>query len=164
MKRTLLLIAVAVATVCMRARNPLPKVYDESVDPMTQIDKALAQAKKEQKNVIVQLGGNWCVWCLRFADFITKDTLIDATIRKNYEYIHVNTPRRGTPQAKAAEPLQRRLDNAGRFGYPVLVVLGPDGKVLHIQDSSFLESGQSYDSAKVLRFLRNWTPACTGQQ
>lgn len=163
MKRTLLLIAVAVVTIGMAAQNPLPKVYDEHVDPMAQIDKTLAKAAKEKKNVIVQLGGNWCVWCLRFADFITKDAQIDAVIKQNYEYIHVNTPRRGTPQAKAAEPLHKRLNNAGRFGYPVLVVLSPDGKVLHIQDSSFLESGKSYDTSKVLRFLNNWTPESVKQ-
>lgn len=162
MKRTLSLIALALATtLAMRAQNPLPKVYDENIDPMAQIDKAVAKAKTEKKNVIVQLGGNWCIWCLRFADFITKEAQIDSVIRHNYEYIHVNIPRRGTPQAKAAEPLQKSLDNAGRFGYPVLVVLGPDGKVLHTQDSSFLESGQSYDASKVLRFLNCWTPENT---
>ena len=118
----------------------------------------MAKAAKGKKHVIVQLGGNWCIWCLRFADFITKDADIKATIDKNYEYIHVNIPRRGTPQYEAAAPLQKRLDNAGRFGYPVLVVLSPKGKVLHIQDSSFLESGNSYDKGKVLRFLKNWTP------
>ena len=63
-----------------------------------------------------------------------------------------------TPEEKAAEPLQKRLNNAGRFGYPALVVLSPDGKVLHIQDSSFLEHESSYDAKKVLRFLKSWTP------
>lgn len=158
MKKTLLTLVMAMTCMALYAQAPLAKVYNESIDPMTQIDEALAKATKEKKNVIVQLGGNWCIWCLRFADFITKDTLINATIEKNYEYIHVNIPRRGTPQAKDAEPLQKRLENAGRFGYPVLVVLGPDGKILHIQDSSFLEEGKSYDAKKVLRFLNGWTP------
>ncbi len=158
MKRILLLIAVAMATMGTEAQSYLPRVYDENINPIEQIDKALSKAIKEKKNVIVQLGGNWCIWCLRFADFITEDAQIDSVITKNYEYIHVNTPRRGTPQAKDAEPLQKRLNNAGRFGYPVLVVMSPNGKVLHIQDSSFLESGSTYDASKVLRFLKNWTP------
>lgn len=163
MKRTLAFIAMTMVMAGAGAQTPLPKVYDESIDPMMQIDKALAKAKDEHKNVIVQLGGNWCVWCLRFADFITKEAPIDSVIRHNYEYIHVNTPRRGTPQAKAAEPLQKRLHNAGRFGYPVLVVMDADGNVLHIQDSSFLESGSSYDADKVLRFLNGWTPESAKQ-
>jgi uncharacterized protein YyaL (SSP411 family) len=158
MKKTILILAFALTCIWANAQTQLPKVYNEKIDPITQIDKAVAKATKAKKNVIVQLGGNWCIWCLRFADFITKDADIKATIDQNYEYIHVNIPRRGTPQYEAAAPLQKRLDNAGRFGYPVLVVLSPSGKVLHIQDSSFLESGNSYDQAKVLRFLKNWTP------
>ena len=52
----------------------------------------------------------------------------------------------------------KRLDNCGRFGFPVFVVLNDEGKVLHIQDSSFLEEGQGYSQEKVLRFFKNWTP------
>ena len=36
--------------------------------------------------------------------------------------------------------------------------LDENGKVLHVQDSSFLEEGQGYNKDKVLRFLNNWTP------
>jgi hypothetical protein len=38
------------------------------------------------------------------------------------------------------------------------VVLDKNGKVLHIQDSSFLEEGQGYSKEKVLRFFKSWTP------
>ena len=54
--------------------------------------------------------------------------------------------------------LMKRLNNAGRFGFPVFVILDGDGKVIHIQDSSFLEEGQGYNQEKVLRFFKNWTP------
>lgn len=158
MKKVFLAIVLALTHLGMNAQTLLPKVYNENIDPIKQIEQAVSKASNNQKNIIVQLGGNWCIWCLRFADFISKDADIKSTIDKSYEYIHVNIPRRGTPQYEAAEPLQKRLNNAGRFGYPVLVVLNPFGKVLHIQDSSFLESGNTYDHAKVLRFLKNWTP------
>ena len=57
----------------------------------------------------------------------------------------------------------KRLDNCGRFGFPVFVVLAEKGKVIHIQDSSFLEEGQGYDREKVLRFFNNWTPKAMKQ-
>ena len=158
MKKAFFTLVLALACLGVNAQTALPKVYNESIEPLKQIEQTVGKASKNKKNIIVQLGGNWCIWCLRFADFITKDADIKATIDTNFEYIHVNIPRRGTPQYEAAAPLQKRLNNAGRFGYPVLVVLSPSGKVLHIQDSSFLESGNSYDQAKVLRFLKNWTP------
>ena len=139
----------------------LKKVYNEDINPIEQIDQAVVKAKSEGKFVICQVGGNWCPWCLRFADFITNDTTISKVIDDNFVYIHVNyTPRKSEGEAKArqAAELMKRLDNCGRFGYPVFVVLGEDGKVVHIQDSSFLEEGQGYNKEKVLRFFNNWTP------
>ena len=164
MKKTIFTLALAlVANITIMAQTSLPKVYNEKINPMTQLDQTISKASKSKKNIIVQLGGNWCIWCLRFADFISKDAEIKSTIEENYEYIHVNIPRRGTPEEKLAEPLQKRQAYAGRFGYPALVVLSADGKVLHIQDSSFLESGNGYDSKKVLRFLKCWTPKAVNQ-
>ena len=139
----------------------LKKVYNEDINPIEQIDQAVAKAKSEGKFVVCQVGGNWCPWCLRFADFITNDTTISKVIDDNFVYIHVNyNPRKSEGEAKArqAAELMKRLDNCGRFGYPVFVVLGEGGKVVHIQDSSFLEEGQGYNKEKVLRFFNNWTP------
>ena len=144
----------------------LNKVYNEYINPIEQIDQAVAKAKSEGKFVVCQVGGNWCPWCLRFADFITNDTTVSKVIADNFVYIHVNyNPRKSEGEAKArqAAELMKRLDNCGRFGYPVFVVLGEDGKVVHIQDSSFLEEGQGYNKEKVLRFFNNWTPKAVMQ-
>ena len=145
------------------AQTGLKKVYDETLDQNVQIDQALKQAKAEGKFVICQVGGNWCPWCLRFADFITKDQEISQLIADNFVYIHVDySPKsfKDDPVKKQrTEKMMKRLNNPGRFGYPVFVVLDAKGKVLHIQDSSFLEEGQGYDKAKVLRFFKNWTPS-----
>ena len=144
----------------------LKKVYNEDINPIEQIDQAVAKAQSEGKFVVCQVGGNWCPWCLRFADFITNDTTVSKVIDDNFVYIHVNyNPRKSEGEAKArqAEELMKRLDNCGRFGYPVFVVLGEDGKVVHIQDSSFLEEGQGYNKEKVLRFFNNWTPKAVMQ-
>ena len=129
------------------------KYYDENIDPIQQIDKAVAKAKSSDKNVICQVGGNWCRWCIMFARFIEGDKEIKGLIDKNYEYIHVNWPQKGV-----SEDLKKRLHNAGRFGFPVFVVLDGKGNVVHIQDSSFLEEGEGYNKDKVMRFLKNWTP------
>lgn len=148
--------------------TPSAKVYDENVNQMEQLDQALAKASSEGKYVISQVGGNWCPWCLRFAKFITDDADIASLISRNFVYIHTNYPRRGGGNSDPArtEVLKttlKRLGSPERFGFPVFVVLNADGKVLHIQDSSFLEEGQGYDKQKVLRFLNNWTPqAVTG--
>lgn len=140
----------------------LKKVYNEEINPIEQIDQAVAKAKTEGKFVVCQVGGNWCPWCLKFADFIANDPAISKVIDENFEYIHVNyNPRKsqGPEQVEQGKALMKRLDNAGRFGFPVFVILDEEGKILHIQDSSFLEEGEGYNQEKVLRFFKNWTPS-----
>ena len=166
MKRRIVMgFVVLLLTLTANAQTALKKVYNEEINSLEQIDQTLAKAKADGKFVVCQVGGNWCIWCLRFADFITNDTTISKVIDENFEYIHVNyKPRKseGAEKAQQAAALMKRLDNCGRFGFPVFVVLNADGKVLHIQDSSFLEEGQGYNQEKVLRFFKNWTPKAVG--
>ena len=160
MKKVLLLFAMLYALTA-EAQTGLKKVYNEEINPIEQIDQAVATAKSAGKFVVCQVGGNWCPWCLRFADFISKDADITTLIADNFEYIHVNyNPRKSEGEAKQqqAAALMKRLDNCGRFGFPVFVVLNEEGKVIHIQDSCFLEEGQGYNKEKVLRFFKSWTP------
>ena len=155
MKKLLVLIfAVLMCLPCVGAQNV--KVYDESIDPFAQIDEAVQKAANEGKYVCCQLGGNWCPWCLKFAKFITEDAEIAKVVDDNYVYIHVNYKSR---KDELAQRVSKRLGNAGRFGFPVLVILNPDGSVLHIQNSAYLEEGQGYDKAKVQEFFGQWTPA-----
>ena len=145
----------------VNAQTALKKVYDENINPVEQIEQAVAKAQTEGKFVVCQVGGNWCPWCLRFADFITNDSTISRVISDNFVYIHVNyNPRKSESPEKTAlaKKMLERLNNPARFGFPVFVVLDGQGRVLHIQDSSFLEEGQGYDASKVLRFFNNWTP------
>ncbi len=150
----------------MNAQTALKKVYNEDINPIEQIDGALAKAKADGKFVVCQVGGNWCPWCLRFADFITNDATISNVIDENFVYIHVNyNPRRagGEDKRLLAKRMLERLNNPARFGFPVFVVLDEEGRVIHIQDSSFLEEGQGYNQEKVLRFFKNWTPKAVKQ-
>ena len=153
----LIALALSMATVSFAQQQgskepPLPKVYDESIDAMAQIDAAIVRAQKEHKYVLCQVGGNWCPWCLRFADFATKDSVVNQIITDNFIYIHVNTSKSN----KNIEAM-KRLENPGRFGYPVFVILDAKGNRLHTQNSVYLEEGKGYNEKKVADFLRNWT-------
>lgn len=160
---TTLLMAMAISLV--HAQNALKRVYNETIAPMTQIDDALVKAKAANKYVVCQVGGNWCPWCLRFADFVEKDSVVNKTVNDNFEFIHVNyNPRKSsTTTTDNSAALMHRLGNPARFGFPVFVVLDTNGKVLHIQDSSFLEEGKGYSEKRVLRFFNNWTPKAVEQ-
>lgn len=152
------------AVLALGANAQLKKVYNDDIDPMEQIDNAIAQANEQGKFVICQVGGNWCPWCLRFADFITKDEEIAKLVDDNFVYIHVSYNPRNSTNETRDKAMLKRLGNPGRFGYPVFVVLNQDGNVIHIQDSSFLEEGKGYNKEKVLRFFKAWTPKAVNAQ
>ena len=153
MKKTLFALLLLVAALPALAQEK-KQYYNEEINAMEQIDQAVAQAQQSGKFVICQVGGNWCPWCIRFADFIAADTEIKQLVDDNFVYIHVNySPKNKNPEA------MERLSKCTRFGFPVLVVLNDKGEVIHLQDSSYLEEDKSYNKEKVTRFFKNWTPA-----
>ena len=153
MKKTLFALLLLVAALPALAQEK-KQYYNEEINAMEQIDQAVAQAQQSGKFVICQVGGNWCPWCIRFADFIAADSEIKQLVDDNFVYIHVNySPKNKNPEA------MERLSKCTRFGFPVLVVLNDKGEVIHLQDSSYLEEDKSYNKEKVTRFFKNWTPA-----
>lgn len=150
MKKWFIIVAVCSIFHIAEAQAPL---YDENANAMQQITEAVARASQEHKYVLCQVGGNWCPWCIRFARFVQADTAISSIMANNYVYIHVNYSK-----ANKNEQAMRYLGNPARFGFPVLVVLDEEGKVLHIQNSAYLEEGNSYSADKVKDCLQQWTP------
>ena len=52
MKKISLLLTLAfVACISISAQNALPKVYNENINPLEQIDNTIVKAKKSKKNI-----------------------------------------------------------------------------------------------------------------
>lgn len=128
------------------------KLYDPSIDGMKQLNEAVAKAKLSGKHILVQYGGNWCPWCIKFDAFSKSDSEISKIISENYISIKLNY----SPENKNSEA-NEHLGNPARFGFPVFIIVNNHGRILHIQDSALLESGEGYDKKKVAGFLMNWT-------
>jgi thioredoxin-related protein len=128
------------------------KIYDPTLDGMKQIKEAVASAKSAGKHVLVQYGGNWCSWCIKFDAFCKADQEISKLLSENYIKINLNY----SPENKN-DAANIFLGNPARFGFPVFIIIDGTGKVLHIQDSGLLEEGDGYNQKKVTGFFRNWT-------
>ncbi|MFO1306191.1 MAG: thioredoxin family protein [Burkholderiales bacterium] len=130
----------------------LPKKFEPSRDPAKDVAAAAAQAKAENKRVLVDVGGEWCVWCHLMDDFIAANADVRAVLDANYVMVKVNWSRENKNEAF--------LDQFPKIkGYPHLFVLDGDGKLVHSQDTDVLELGRGYDKAKYLAFLKKWAPA-----
>jgi len=130
------------------------KLYDPTLDGMKQIKESVATASKAGKHVLIQYGGNWCSWCIKFDAFCKADTAISNIISKNYILVKLNY----SPENKN-DAANKLLGNPTRFGFPVFIILDGKGNVIHIQDSGLLEDGKGYSKQKVTGFFSNWTAA-----
>jgi thioredoxin-related protein len=156
----------ATTTFAQETKDPAKavKIYNPSANAAADLSAATSKANKSGKNVLVQVGGNWCIWCIRFHDLVKNTPELNKYIADNYEWVLVNW----SPEQKNTAILNK-LGNPGRFGYPVFVVLDGKGKVLHIQDSGYLErddqesvkDGKGHSVKKVMGFLKNWNFAAT---
>jgi thioredoxin-related protein len=132
----------------------LPKPYNPKADAQADINKLVVQAQKEGKNIMIQAGGNWCIWCLRFNNFVQTTPELKEMVDKNYLYYHLNY----SPDNKN-EKVFAQYDNPGeKFGYPVFIVLDKNGKMIKVQQSDVFEDGKGYSKEKVKVFFNTWAP------
>jgi len=156
MKKTLSTLLLLI-TVSLAFSQDLKKfnLYKPSENAEKKIAEAVKKAKAEGKHVFIQIGGNWCIWCARFNDFVTTDNSIDSLIGANYVVYHLNYS-----DENKNEKLLAKYRFPQRFGYPVFLVLDGAGKLLHTQNTGYLENGKkSYDREAVIGFLKDWSPA-----
>jgi thioredoxin-related protein len=82
---------LACATVAYsQADTAKPHLYNPMADADKQIAEAVAKAKKEKKHVLLQIGGNWCIWCIRFNKFVESDSSLKAALDADYVVEHIN--------------------------------------------------------------------------
>ncbi|HOI28580.1 MAG TPA: thioredoxin family protein [Melioribacteraceae bacterium] len=125
--------------------------FDPSKDPFSDLKTAVEKAAKENKRIILDVGGEWCIWCHRLDAFIDSDEEIKNFLTGNYIVIKVNF----SPENKNEKFLSQfpKIN-----GYPHMFVLEKDGKFLHSQDTGLLEKDKSYSREKILEFLKEWAP------
>ncbi len=129
-------------------------LYHPEENADSAIQAAVKQAKQQGKHVLIQAGGNWCIWCARFNDFVTTDKQLDSAMHAGFVVYHLNYSKENY-NAKVF----RKYGFPQRFGFPVILVLDNKGNLLHTQNSAYLEEGKSYSHDKVIGFFNDWSPA-----
>lgn len=102
---------------------------------------ALATAAKENKKVLLDFtGSDWCGWCIK----LKKETF-DQPAFKDYADKNLVLVEIDYPQGKSQSPeVKKQNDSLQRQyqvdGFPTLVLLDPQGKVIK-QQSGFIPGG-----------------------
>lgn len=128
--------------------SPLEK-FDEKRDAAADIRHAVAEAKRSGRRVLLDVGGEWCVWCHRLDSLFVKNPDLNEYLHANFVVVKVNWSKNN----KNEEVLSKYPRVAG---YPHLFVLDETGRLLHSQDTSELEEGKGHSREKMFAFLRTW--------
>jgi thioredoxin-related protein len=108
-----------------------------AADPgwLTNVPQALAQAKKENKMVLLNFtGSDWCGWCIKFKSEALETQEFATYAARNLVCVEVDFPRK-TPISAALKQANKALAAQYKVtGYPTFVVLSKDGKELGRQD------------------------------
>lgn len=124
--------------------------FDPSRDAAADIRNAVQLARKQNKNIILDVGGEWCPWCKKLDQFFVDNKDAAALLRRHFIVVKVNFSQENQDE--------KVLSNYPKItGYPHLFVLDKNGKLLHSQDTGLLESGDHHDHDKVMAFLRKWS-------
>lgn len=135
----------------LQAQEKKNKLYN----PYENADSAITIVKKkaalEGKHILIQIGGNWCSWCIEFNRFTTTDKQMDSLLKADFVIYHLNYSKENLNKK-----LLEQFGFPQRFGFPVFIVLDNNGKQLHTQNSSYLEKDKSYNKEKVMEFFQHW--------
>ena len=153
-KNQIVLLLILASSALVFGQNQEALIYNPNADAFAQIAEAAKKAKAENKHILVQVGGNWCSWCIRLHKFYSEDTQLDSALKANYVPVLLNYSKENKNEAILAT-----FGFPQRFGFPVLLILDSNGNRIHTQSSVYLEEGKGYNKDKLLGFFRDWSPA-----
>lgn len=127
------------------------QVYKVYADAAYELKYAKERALKEKKNIIIFVGGNWCVWCKRLDAFLKNDPDLTKALGE-YEVMHINYSKENKN-----EKILATFNNPQQFGFPVIVLLDDKGNYMATQNTGDLEEGKGYSKEKITGFLHKWS-------
>jgi protein disulfide-isomerase len=97
----------------------------------TDLNDALAVAKKENKVVLVNFtGSDWCVWCKRLSNEVFSKSEFEDFAEKNLVLVKIDFPR-NIQQSNATKYYNQQLaDMYGVEGFPTVILLDKNGRGL----------------------------------
>jgi len=125
--------------------------FDPGRDAAKDIGSAVTEARRSGRRVLLDVGGDWCIWCRRLDTLFATHPELAEYRNAHYVTVKVNWSK----ENKNEQVLSRYPPVSG---YPHLFVLGDDGTLIRSQNTGELEKGKGHDPDKVMTFLRTWAP------
>lgn len=148
---TLLAVCIAALIAANSVATEHGDKFDPKRDAAKDIHDAAAEAKLTGKRVLLDVGGEWCIWCHRLDTLFAAHPDLNAFLHEHFVVVKVNYSKENKNETL--------LSHYPKIpGYPHFFVLETDGSLLCSQDTGELESGKGHDPGKVMAFLKKWVP------
>jgi thiol:disulfide interchange protein len=123
--------------------------YDARRDPSADLISAERAAGAQHKRILLEVGGNWCSWCMLLDRFIAGDAQVRTELARTFVILKVNFSEENQNRAFLSHYRESP-------GYPDFIILDAQGGLLGAQDTGALERGPSYNRDKLIAFARRW--------
>lgn len=153
--KLLLSLLVLFSTSVISASNGLEQqpVYSQKYDPKRNAFDdgrvALKLAKETNRRVMIEVGGDWCVYCHIFDRFVHSDKEVEKRFFETFVLLKVNYSDENTNK--------EFLSNfQGINGYPYIFITENNGKVIYANDMREMTIKGRPDKEKMFQFLDRW--------
>ena len=129
--------------------------FDPARDSEKDLADAVAKAKVSGKFILLDIGGEWCIWCKTLDLFFYDNEELHKMMTDAFEVVKVNwsTENKNEKFLSKYEPVK---------AFPHFMILDKNGKFIQSQDTGVLENGKgSYNIDKLKAFLTIWAPTPT---
>ena len=124
--------------------------FDATRNPRQDIRAAAATARG--RHILVELGGQWCTWCLTLDRYLESQTEVEAAFSRSFVVVRVNVSTQNPNSAfLSAFPTPEH--------YPHFIVLNAEGAYLGSQATEPFREGAGYSAEGLITFAQEWAPS-----
>ena len=123
--------------------------YDPTRDPFEDGRAAIKLAQETNRRVLIEVGGNWCSWCLQLDKFLRSNPQIFEQLHLHFVVLKVSVSEKND-NAEFMAGFPKPL------GYPHIYIAEADGRIIFSKDTAqFLENAR-YSVSRFQQFIDKW--------
>lgn len=125
-------------------------IFDPNADFEAQLKGALLEAGKSGKRIIVEFGGDWCIWSIKMTN-VLESPIFRSLLQKHFIFLRCFAGREGEC------PYPEYLEFPNIASIPFFILLNEKGEIIATQRTEKFEILRFYNPIKLYFFLKSWT-------
>lgn len=150
MKNIFLIFVFLIASIITLAQTEeVVEKFEPTRNPFDDLKITVEKAQLLNKRILLDVGGEWCIWCHRIEAFMHGTEEIKSLLDENFIVLKINYSKENKNEKFLSQ--YPKVE-----GYPHFFILDKNGNLLHSQNTGELEKDKDYDKEKFIKFLNKW--------